>query len=320
MRLAQPQRHGYRLTKETRIGSEKVQGGASLRVATFSIAGERRVGLVDVQAGMIAPFDLPIERAATGVLALIERNGAGLPGTLSPIPLSQVRLEAPIPQPRRNIFCVGKNYHEHAHEFAQSGFDSSAAQGAVPKNPIVFSKVPETVVANRANIVIDAGVSSSIDYEAELAVIIGRKGRAIPREKAFEHVWGYTMVNDVTARDLQGRYSQWLIGKSQDTFCPMGPWAVTRDELDLDKAAIRCFVNGELRQNSQISLLIFDIPTIIATLSEGLTLYPGDIIATGTPAGVGIGFDPPKYLKGGDVVRVEIDGIGTLENRCAERA
>jgi 2-keto-4-pentenoate hydratase/2-oxohepta-3-ene-1,7-dioic acid hydratase in catechol pathway len=291
-----------------------------MRVATFSIAGERRVGLVDLDAATVAPFDFPIERAASGVVALIDRNGAGIPPTLSPIPLARVRLEAPIPHPRRNIFCVGKNYYEHAHEFARSGFDSSAALGAVPKNPIIFSKVPETVVADRSEIVIDTKVSSSIDYEAELAVIIGKKGKAIPREKAYDHVWGYTMVNDVTARDLQGRYSQWLIGKSQDTFCPMGPWAITRDELDLENAAIRCFVNGELRQNSKLSLLIFDIPTIIATLSEGLTLHPGDIIATGTPAGVGIGFDPPKYLRNGDVVRVEIDGIGALENPVVERA
>jgi 2-keto-4-pentenoate hydratase/2-oxohepta-3-ene-1,7-dioic acid hydratase in catechol pathway len=291
-----------------------------LRVATFSISGERRVGLVDTMVGTVAPFDLPLERAAKGILALIDRDGAGVPPTLSSIPLSQVELEAPIPQPRRNIFCVGKNYYEHAYEFAQSGFDSSAAQGAVPKNPIIFSKVPETVVPARAEIVIDRGVSAAIDYEAELAVIIGKKGRAIPKDKAYEHVWGYTMINDVTARDLQGRYSQWLIAKSQDTFCPMGPWAVTKDELDLGTAGIRCFVNGELRQNSMISLLIFDIPTIIETLSEGLTLYPGDIIATGTPAGVGIGFDPPKYLKNGDVVRVEIDGIGALENPVTERS
>lgn len=290
-----------------------------MRIAAFSIAGERRVGLVDAAAGTVAPFDLPLERASTGALALIDSDGAGLPPTLSAIPLSQVALEAPIPQPRRNIFCVGKNYYEHAHEFAQSGFDSSAAQGAVPKNPIIFSKVPETVVPARAEIVIDPAVTTSVDYEAELAVIIGKKGRGIPKEKAYDHVWGYTMINDVTARDLQGRYSQWLIGKSQDTFCPMGPWAVTKDELDLGKAGIRCFVNNELRQNSMISLLIFDIPTIIATLSEGLTLYPGDIIATGTPAGVGIGFDPPKYLKSGDVVRVEIDGIGALENPVRER-
>ncbi|PSJ56747.1 hydrolase [Mesorhizobium ephedrae] len=291
-----------------------------MRVATFSIAGERRVGLVDAGGASVAPFDLPVERAEAGVLALIDLNGAGLPRTLSPLPLAQVTLEAPIPKPRRNIFCVGKNYHEHAHEFARSGFDSSAAAGAVPKNPIIFSKVPESVIATQANVVIDPAVSAAIDYEAELAVIIGKEGRGISRENAFDHVWGYTIVNDVTARDLQGKYSQWLIGKSQDTFCPMGPWAVTRDEIDLERTGIRCFVNGELRQDSRLPLLIFDIPTIIATLSQGITLKPGDIIATGTPAGVGIGFSPPKYLKAGDTVRVEIDGIGVLENFVTERA
>ncbi|RUX01733.1 MAG: FAA hydrolase family protein [Mesorhizobium sp.] len=291
-----------------------------MRVATFSISGERRVGLVDLDAQTIAPFDFSVDQARSGILALVERNGAGIPRTLSPIPLAQVEIEAPIPQPRRNIFCVGKNYHEHAHEFARSGFDSSAGAGAIPKHPIIFSKVPESVVANHASVLIDPSVSTAIDYEAELAVIIGKGGRGISRENALDHVWGYTIVNDVTARDLQGKYSQWLIGKSQDTFCPMGPWAVTRDELDLATAGIRCFVNEDLRQDSRISLLIFDIPTIIATLSQGITLKPGDIIATGTPVGVGIGFDPPKYLKAGDVVRIEIDGIGTLENRFAEHA
>ncbi|RUX03387.1 FAA hydrolase family protein [bacterium M00.F.Ca.ET.141.01.1.1] len=291
-----------------------------MRVATFSISGERRVGLVDLDAQTIAPFDFSVDQARSGILALVERNGAGIPRTLSPIPLAQVEIEAPIPQPRRNIFCVGKNYHEHAHEFARSGFDSSAGAGAIPKHPIIFSKVPESVVANHASVLIDPSVSTAIDYEAELAVIIGKGGRGISRENALDHVWGYTIVNDVTARDLQGKYSQWLIGKSQDTFCPMGPWAVTRDELDLATAGIRCFVNEDLRQDSRISLLIFDIPTIIATLSQGITLKSGDIIATGTPVGVGIGFDPPKYLKAGDVVRIEIDGIGTLENRFAEHA
>lgn len=290
-----------------------------MRVATFSIGGERRVGLVDLDAGTVSPFDLPVERAEAGVLALIERNGAGVPRTLSPIPLGAVTLEAPIPRPARNIFCVGKNYHEHAHEFARSGFDSSAAAGAVPKNPIIFSKVPETVIATHQNVVIDQAVSSAIDYEAELAVIIGKAGRGISKADAYDHVWGYTIVNDVTARDLQGKYSQWLIGKSQDTFCPMGPWAVSKDEIDLETTGIRCFINGELRQDSKLPLLIFDIPTIIATLSQGITLRPGDIIATGTPAGVGIGFDPPKYLKAGDMMRVEIDGIGALENRVTER-
>jgi len=291
-----------------------------MKVATFSMGGERRVGLVDDRAQTVSPLDIPVEMARAGILALIDRNGAAPPYALSPVPLGQVRLEAPIPRPRRNIFCVGKNYHEHAYEFARSGFDSSASAGAVPKDPIVFSKVPETVIATQESIVIDSKVSAAIDYEAELAVIIGKPGRGISREAAFDHVWGYTIVNDVTARDLQGKYSQWLIGKSQDTFCPMGPWAATKDELDIENAGIRCFVNGDLRQNSRIGQLIFDIPTIIATLSQGLTLHAGDIIATGTPAGVGIGFDPPRYLRAGDIVRIEIDGIGVLENGCRERA
>jgi 2-keto-4-pentenoate hydratase/2-oxohepta-3-ene-1,7-dioic acid hydratase in catechol pathway len=291
-----------------------------MKVATFVVAGKRTVGRVDLENDTVVPFEVAVERAETGVLALIDLNGAGLPRTLSPIPMNRVEFEAPIPKPRRNIFCVGKNYHDHAHEFAKSGFDSSAAAGIVPKNPIIFSKLPDSVISTRANVLIDPSVSSAIDYEAELAVIIGKAGRAIAKYRALDHVWGYTIVNDVTARDLQGKYSQWLIGKSQDTFCPMGPWAVTKDEFDLENAGIRCFVNGELRQNSRISSLIFDIPSIISTLSQGISLKPGDVIATGTPAGVGIGFDPPKYLKAGDVVRVEIDGIGVLENRFAERA
>lgn len=291
-----------------------------MKIATFAIAGERRVGIIDFEKQTVSAFDLPVEQAQTGLLALIRRNGAGMPRTLSPIPLAQVEIEAPIPLPARNIFCVGKNYHEHAHEFSRSGFDSSAAAGTIPKHPIIFTKVPESVIPTNTNVLIDSSVSTAIDYEAELAVIIGKGGRGISKENAYDHVWGYTIVNDVTARDLQGKYSQWLIGKSQDTFCPMGPWAITKDELDLDSASVRCFVNDDLRQNSKISLLIFDIPTIISTLSQGITLNPGDIIATGTPAGVGIGFDPPRYLKAGDVVRVEIDGIGSLENRFAERA
>jgi 2-keto-4-pentenoate hydratase/2-oxohepta-3-ene-1,7-dioic acid hydratase in catechol pathway len=133
-------------------------------------------------------------------------------------------------------------------------------------------------------------------------------------------VWGYTIINDVTARDLQGKHSQWLIGKSQDTFGPMGPWAVTRDEIDLANTFVRCWINDELRQNSNTAALIFDVPTLIATLSEGITLMPGDIIATGTPAGVGIGFKPPKYLVSGDIMKVEITGIGILENQLLEIA
>lgn len=291
-----------------------------MKLATVSVAGERRVGQVTSDGTSIAPFDLSISEAHDGILALIRRTGPDLPAALSSIPLSQVALEAPIPTPRRNIFCVGKNYHDHAHEFARSGFDTSSANGAVPGSPIIFSKVPELVVSCGHPIVIDRKVSPAVDYEAELAVIIGKAGRGIKARDAFDYVWGYTIINDVTARDLQARYSQWLIGKSQDTFCPMGPVAVTRDEIDIGNTPITCHVNGELRQSSNTGLLIFDIPSIIETLSAGITLQPGDVIATGTPAGVGVGFDPPKYLKDGDVVRIEIGGIGILENQIVERS
>jgi 2-keto-4-pentenoate hydratase/2-oxohepta-3-ene-1,7-dioic acid hydratase in catechol pathway len=280
------------------------------------VGGERRIGVVDVARHAVAAFDIAESDSRLGLTALLNRP---TPRTLSPMPLSEAFLEAPIPRPARNIFCVGKNYHEHAREFAASGFDSSAVAGAIPKHPIIFSKVPECVVAHRASVVIDPAVSRAVDYEAELGVIIGKGGRGIKAADALDHVWGYTILNDVTARDLQGLHSQWLIGKSQDTFCPMGPWAVTRDEIDLADTKIQCWVNGELRQSANTRDLIFDVPTLIETISAGITLAPGDVIATGTPAGVGIGFKPPKYLVPGDVVRIEIAGIGVLENEFVER-
>ena len=292
-----------------------------MKIATFKIGAERKVGVIDEGAATIAPFDMSTEQAQQGIQHLIELQVAGeaLPMTSTPLALEEVCLEAPLPRPRRNIFCVGKNYHDHAHEFSSSGFDSSAAQGAVPEHPIVFSKVPETVIGTGAFIEFDPTVSSAIDYEVELAVIIGTPGRGISRENALDHVWGYTIVNDVTARDLQGRYSQWLLGKSQDTFCPMGPVAVGRDDIDLGNTVVRSWVNEELRQDSNTGLLIFDVPTIIQTISEGVTLLPGDVIATGTPAGVGIGFKPPKYMTDGDVVRCEVEGIGQLQNTVKQR-
>jgi 2-keto-4-pentenoate hydratase/2-oxohepta-3-ene-1,7-dioic acid hydratase in catechol pathway len=173
--------------------------------------------------------------------------------------------------------------------------------------------VPESVIGPRAPIRIPAGVSEAIDYECELAVIIGKQGTRIARAEALDHVWGYTIVNDVTARDWQQRHKQWFLGKSFDTFCPMGPVMVSRDECD-GQVGLRTFVNGEKRQDAHTRDLIFDVPTLVECISQGITLYPGDIIATGTPVGVGIGFKPPKYLKRGDVVRLEIDGIGVLEN------
>jgi 2-keto-4-pentenoate hydratase/2-oxohepta-3-ene-1,7-dioic acid hydratase in catechol pathway len=287
-----------------------------VKIATFDHRGERGVGLVDEAAGTVAPFELSAGQAREGIQCLIEMQvtGVELPPTGEALALDAIRLEAPLPRPRRNVFCVGKNYYDHAHEFAGSGFDSSAARGAVPEFPIVFSKVPESVIGHGTDIEFEPSVSSAIDYEVELAVIIGKPGRGISREAALDHVWGYTIVNDVTARDLQGRYSQWLIGKSQDTFCPMGPVAVSRDGIDLADTGLRTFVNGEKRQDSNTGLLIFDVPTIIETIAAGITLLPGDVIATGTPAGVGIGFKPQKFLKAGDVVRVTISGIGELVN------
>lgn len=283
-----------------------------MKVVTYDWNGNRHVGQLTDSGDSVLPFVLPTEAAReAGVGALIGRD---LPETDGVVALSDVVIQAPVPRPRRNIFCVGKNYHEHAHEFASSGFDSSAAKGAVPDAPIVFSKLPDSVVANDAEIIIDSSVTSAVDYEAELGVIIGVGGRNISHADAMAHVWGYTIINDVTARDLQGKHSQWLIGKSQDTFCPMGPVTVTADEIDLSDTSVRCWVNDELRQDSNTGLLIFDVPTIIAAISNGITLMPGDVIATGTPAGVGIGFKPPKYLVPGDRVTVEIEGIGTLTN------
>jgi 2-keto-4-pentenoate hydratase/2-oxohepta-3-ene-1,7-dioic acid hydratase in catechol pathway len=180
--------------------------------------------------------------------------------------------------------------------------------------PIIFSKLPECVIANGAPILHDANVIKELDYEAELAVIIGRMGRSIAQVDAMDHVWGYTIINDVTGRDVQKNHKQWLLGKSQDTFCPMGPFAITRDLLDLSNTPIRCWVNGELRQDGNTGLMMFDVPTVIESISAGITLYPGDIIATGTPAGVGAGFDPPRFLTAGDEVRIEIPPIGVLEN------
>jgi 2-keto-4-pentenoate hydratase/2-oxohepta-3-ene-1,7-dioic acid hydratase in catechol pathway len=231
------------------------------------------------------------------------------------IAIGQVVLLAPIPRPARNIFCVGKNYRAHAEEFTQSGFDAGQqASDAIPTAPIFFTKAPETVIAHAEAIWDAQGVTDALDYEAELAVIIGQGGRGIRRDDAMSHVFGYTIINDVTARDWQKRHQQWFLGKSFDTFAPMGPALVTADELDGQNLDLRCYVNGQLRQSANTRDLIFDIPTLIETLSAGITLYPGDVIATGTPEGVGVGFKPPRFLRRGDTVRIEIDGIGALEN------
>lgn len=223
------------------------------------------------------------------------------------------RLEAPI-RPRNNIMAIGKNYHAHALEFSASGFDASETT-AIPEHPIVFTKALSSIVADGDGIALSSDPSGTTDYEGELGVIIGKGGMNIAAEDAFEHVYGYTVINDVTAREVQQQHVQFFLGKSGATFGPMGPAIVTADEIDdIAEVTLRTRVNGELRQESKIALLIFDIPTIINVISRTVLLEPGDVIATGTPAGVGIGFDPPKFLEAGDVVEVDIEGVGTLTN------
>jgi 2-keto-4-pentenoate hydratase/2-oxohepta-3-ene-1,7-dioic acid hydratase in catechol pathway len=288
-----------------------------LRIATFVHHGKRHVGQVSADGLHVTPFALSESQAQRGAQPIIEALVAGqaLPAlTGAALAVSSVRLESPLPAPRRNVWCVGRNYHAHAKELQASVFKNSNTD--TQAWPIVFTKVPECVVGPNDDVQLPgAAVSEQIDYEAELAVIIGQGGKNIRQADAMQHVFGYTVVNDVTARDVQMRHQQWDMGKSFDTFCPMGPWIVTADEIDGRKTRVRCWVNGELRQDGPTANMIFDIPTLIETISRGITLYPGDIIATGTPAGVGMGLNPPRYIAKGDVIRVEIDGIGQIENR-----
>jgi 2-keto-4-pentenoate hydratase/2-oxohepta-3-ene-1,7-dioic acid hydratase in catechol pathway len=287
-----------------------------MKFATFVHGGRDHIGIVDEAGARLHPVS-----AAKDMLDLVERYEA-LKGELKPegagIPISEVQLKAPIPLPRRNVICVGKNYREHAKEFSHSGFEAGAVKGAeIDEYPAVFTKLPSSVAGPGATVSLHSHITESVDYEAELALIVGKGGRDIAKADAYKHVFGYTIVNDVTARDRQRNHKQWFLGKALDGFCPMGPWIVTADEVDPENLDVKCWVNGELRQNANTSDLIFDIPTLIATISAGLSLQAGDIVATGTPAGVGIGFNPPKFLKAGDVVRIAISGIGDLENTFA---
>lgn len=292
-----------------------------MKFATITLRDTDAVVVVDTSSSTVAPITRPDGSAIDSMQELIERAAAGgespaFAVATTRIPFGDVTFKAALPQPRRNILCVGKNYREHAREFTGSGFDSSASSlaDAIPTKPIIFTKFAETVIGPTDAIRYPHGASEQLDYEAELGVIIGRAGIDISREDAMDHVFGYTIVNDVTARDRQAGHKQWFLGKSLDTFCPMGPWIASREAFDLATAKIRCWVNGELRQDACTADLIFDVPTLIQTISQGITLRPGDVIATGTPAGVGIGFKPPKFLAIGDVIAVEIDGLGRIEN------
>ncbi len=292
-----------------------------MKLVTFSTGTTNRVGVAYAGVVRDASALLPAGAGMLEVIEVWDELGPALrerTAALPALPLDSVDLLAPIPTPRRNIFCVGKNYRDHVAELGRSGPNTPGRRDELPVKPILFSKATTSVTGPTAAVNPHHGVTSELDYEGELCVIISRGGRGITREQAYEHVWGYTIVNDVTARDLQRDHKQWLLGKSLDTHCPMGPYAVTADEIiDVTALEIETTVNGERRQCAPIKDMIFDIPEVIATLSAGITLLPGDLIATGTPAGVGLGFDPPRFLTSGDLVEVSITGLGRLSNRIA---
>ena len=288
-------------------------------------AGEGRLGVVqdglviDVEylgeaagealpATMLDLIDLGPEAQAAIARALKTTSGARPAGVA--IPEENVRLLAPIPRPRKNIFGIGLNYVEHVAESAKS-LDTSKD---LPKEPVVFSKPPTSVIANGEPIQHNASMTQMLDWEVELAVIIGKRATRISKEDAMSHVFGYTVINDISARDNR-RAGQWIFSKGQDSYCPMGPAIITADDVaDPHNLDLWLTKNGEEKQRSNTKHLLFDIPTLIADISSGITLEPGDIIATGTPAGVGAGRDPQEWMWPGDVIECGVDGIGVLRN------
>lgn len=284
-----------------------------MKLATVVIEGKEKAGVIEGELfyplesvreqmeGIPTDLNTLIEHSSEWLSDLAKLNLTGMEG----LAVESLQYTSPI-KPNKNIFCIGKNYAAHAREF----------DGTPPENMIVFTKAPTTVIGHGQPIPLHEGVTNELDYEGELAVVIGKKGKAISRDEAEDYIFGYTILNDITARDLQARHQQFFLGKSLDGTCPIGPWIVTKDEAgDARDLEIETKVNGEVRQHARTSLFLFPIDEIIATLSKGMTLEPGDIIATGTPAGVGKGFKPPRYLKDGDVIEICVESIGTLVNK-----
>lgn len=283
-----------------------------MKLVTFLSQGISRPGALQSDGTVVDLSDV-----AESVAGLVAMGDAGLAAATAAQLVRQAivpdRLLAPI-RPRNNIMAVGRNYFDHAQEFSDSGFDASEVK-VIPDFPIIFTKALSSIIGTEDAIDISNDPTNTSDYEGELGVVIGKGGTKISKGNAWDHVYGYTVINDMTAREVQRRHVQFFLGKSPATYCPMGPCITTRDEIpDITRARLRTVVNGETRQDAEISQLIFDIPTLIASISETVLLEPGDIIATGTPVGCGIGFDPPIYLKAGDVVEVSIDGIGSITN------
>lgn len=293
-----------------------------MRFVSYLSNHETRLGMLDTTGENIIDLGNALDNCPVDMLDLVRhgnevlKNIAGIdPQGVNTTPVDDVTLLAPIPRPAKNIICVGKNYPDHVNEVKSVVASTTDTKGDIPEHPIFFTKSPTSVIGNGASIPAYLDYTASVDYEGELAVVIGQGGRNIARQDALLHVFGYTVINDVTSRRLQRMHQQWFVGKSLDGFCPMGPSIVHRDAVaDLSKLRIQTHVNGELRQDGVVSEMIFDIPCLIESLSRTMTLETGDIIATGTPAGVGMGFKPPKFLKKGDKVSITIDTIGTLHN------
>ncbi len=295
---------------------------AALQLITFADAAGSRAGAM-LEGGRVLDLAAAMP-PARDMLGLIEAGPAALatvralvanPPAAAVLPLAAVMLQAPIPRPRRNVFCVGRNYMDHV---AEGDRTRGITTSEVPKYPQFFTKAPDTVVAPGAKVPTHADVTKWLDYEVELVAVIGTAGRDIPKDRALEHVFGWTIGNDVTGRDLQRRHGQWFKGKSLDRSCPMGPCIVPREDLDASDLAISLTLNGEPRQASRTSKMIFDVTDIIHQLSAGFTLLPGDVIMTGTPEGVGYAMQPPQTMKAGDVMALTIEGIGTLTNTIGD--
>jgi 2-keto-4-pentenoate hydratase/2-oxohepta-3-ene-1,7-dioic acid hydratase in catechol pathway len=295
-----------------------------MHFVTFLKNKEMNVGILESKDTLIdlsfyspeIPNDLTqiIESNSLEKIKSIKKN----PKSESIVNTKDVKILAPIPVPKRDIICVGLNYHDHAKEFQKSGYDTNTTKKAAPDHPIIFTKATTSVIGPGESIPSKNDPTNSIDYEGELSLVIGKKSRNIKKADAFNVIFGYTIINDVTARNLQNLHKQWFLGKSPDGFCPMGPAVVTADEIpDVTKLKLTTTVNGEVRQNAVVADLIFDIPTLIETITSTMTLIPGDIIATGTPVGVGIGFNPPKFMQAGDKVTVAISRLGELNNNVS---
>lgn len=271
-----------------------------MKIAQFY--DEDGIGLGLIEADRLIPIDF-----SGDMIDFMESGSLGEYGRKRPVPLDRVSFAPPVSRPSK-IVALGLNYKDHAEE----------SKGKVPETPLLFAKFPSSLTGHMNHITWDRTVTKKVDFEAELAVIIGHSVYRVPEEDALRAVFGYTCANDVSARDLQFGDGQWVRGKSLDSFCPLGPWIVTPDELpDPHSLKIQCSVNNHLMQDSHTSLMMFRIPEIISFLSRHFTLNPGDIILTGTPSGVGVFREPSVYLKDGDEVVVEIEGIGRLVNTCS---